>query len=128
MEITTIKFWLVLHGRCRAPPWSSGNVLDHRSLPPVFESRSGHIWRLFRLLLRLITLGGRSAHLASLVHKSGRKTSTIINMDDFTKDLIDEMWRYRISFWFAVIWIGLKHSPTKHYNTLFNSQLKYADF
>ncbi|KAK2160789.1 hypothetical protein LSH36_127g15023 [Paralvinella palmiformis] len=26
-----------------APPWSSGSVLDHRSLPPVFESRRGHI-------------------------------------------------------------------------------------
>ena len=58
-----------------APPWSSGSVLDHRSLPPVFESRRGHIWRLFRLSLRLITFGSRSAHLAYLVHKSGRKTS-----------------------------------------------------
>ena len=63
----------------RAPPWSSGSVLDHRSLPPVFESRRGHIWRLFRLWLRLITFGGRSADLAYLVHKSGRKTSIIIN-------------------------------------------------
>ena len=27
----------------RAPPWSSGSVLDHRSLPPAFESRRGHI-------------------------------------------------------------------------------------
>ncbi|KAK2145685.1 hypothetical protein LSH36_663g01002 [Paralvinella palmiformis] len=26
-----------------APPWSSGSVLDHGSLPPVFESRRGHI-------------------------------------------------------------------------------------
>jgi len=59
----------------KAPPWSSGSVLDHRSLPPVFESRRGHIWRLFRLWLRLITFGGRSAHLAYHVHKSGRKTS-----------------------------------------------------
>ena len=62
-----------------APPWSSGSVLDHRSLPPVFKSWRGHIWRLFRLSLRLITFGGRSAHLAYLVHKSGRKTSIIIN-------------------------------------------------
>ena len=61
-----------------APPWSSGSVLDHRSLPHVFESRRGHIWRLFRLLLRLTTFGGRSAHLAYFVHKSGRKTSIII--------------------------------------------------
>ena len=26
-----------------APSWSSGSVLDHISLPPVFESRCGHI-------------------------------------------------------------------------------------
>ena len=62
----------------RAPPWSNGSVLDHRSLPPVFESRRGHIWRLFRLSLRLNIFGSRSAHLAYLVHKSGRKTSIII--------------------------------------------------
>ena len=63
----------------RPPPWSSGSVLDHRSLPPVFESRGGHIRRLFRLWLRLITFGGRSAHLAAYrVHKSGRKISIII--------------------------------------------------
>ena len=66
------------HHHHGAPPWSSGSVLHHRSLPPVFESRRGHIWRLFRLSLRLITFGGRSAHLAYLVHKSGRKTSIII--------------------------------------------------
>ena len=59
--------------RFGAPPWSSGSVLDHRSLPPV----RGHIWRLFRLSLRLIIFRGRSAHLAYLVHKSGRKTSII---------------------------------------------------
>ena len=61
-----------------APPWSSGSVLAHRSLPPVFESRRGHIWRLFCLSLRLITFGSRSAHLAYIVHKSGHKTSIII--------------------------------------------------
>ena len=61
-----------------APPWSSGSLLDHRSLPPVFESRRGHIWRLFGLSRRLITFEGRSAHLAYLVHKNGRKTTIII--------------------------------------------------
>ena len=55
------------------PPWSSGSVLDHRSLPPVFESRRGHIWRLFHLPLRLITFGSRSAHLAYPVHESAVK-------------------------------------------------------
>ena len=62
----------------RAPPWSSGSVLDHRSLPPVFESRRGHVWRLFHLWIRFITFGGRSAHLAYLVYKPGRKTLIII--------------------------------------------------
>ena len=74
------------YGRLGAPPWSSGSVLDHRSLPPVFESRRGHIWRLFRLSLRLITFGCRSAHLAYHVHKSGRKTSIIILMGDCVCD------------------------------------------
>ena len=36
--------------------------------------------RLFRLWLRLITFRGHSAHLANLVHKSGRKTSIIITI------------------------------------------------
>jgi len=62
----------------RLPPWSSSSVLDHRSLPPMFESRRGHIWRLFHLWLRFITFGGSLAHLAYHVHKSGRKTSIII--------------------------------------------------
>ena len=60
-----------------APPCSSGSVLHHISLPPGFESRSGHIWRLFQLWLRLINFGGRSAHLAYHVHKMGRKTQII---------------------------------------------------
>ena len=55
-----------------------GSALDHRSLPPEFESRRGHTWRVFHLLLRFITFGGRLAHLAYHVHKSGRKTAIII--------------------------------------------------
>jgi len=59
---------------------SNGSVLDHRSLPPVFESRREHIWRMFHLWLRFITFGGHSAHLAYRVYKSGPRTSiTIIN-------------------------------------------------
>ena len=77
-QILQISSWEAIFSLpIRAPPWSSGSVLDHRSLPPVFESQRGHIWRLFRLSLRLITFGSRSAHLAYLVHKSGRKTSII---------------------------------------------------
>ena len=52
-----------------------GSVLDRRSLPPEFESWRGHIWRVFHFRLRIIPRGGRSAHLAYQVHKSGRKTS-----------------------------------------------------
>jgi len=63
---------------CRAPPWSNGSVLDQRSPSPVFESRRGHIWRVFHLWLRFISFGDRSAHLSYDVHKSGHKTSIII--------------------------------------------------
>jgi len=89
--ILVVKHWLfqvhyllniILIMTVGAPPWSSGSVLDHRSLLLVFETRRGHIWRLFHLWLRLITFGGRSAHLAYCVHKSGCKTSIIsINYD-----------------------------------------------
>jgi len=44
----------------------------------MFQSWREHIWRWFHLWLRLITFGGRSAHLAYLVHKSGHETSIII--------------------------------------------------
>ena len=54
-----------------APPWSNGSVLYHRTLPPMFEYRCGHIWRVFHLWLR-------STHLAYHVHTSGRKTLIII--------------------------------------------------
>ena len=72
----------------RAPPWSSGSVLDYRSLPTVFESRRGHIWRLFHLWLRFITFGGRSVHLAHHVHKRGRKTPIIIIIIHMIWDLL----------------------------------------
>ena len=55
-----------------------GSALDHRSPPPEFESRLGHIWRLFHLILQFITFGSHLAHLAYLVHKIGCKTSIII--------------------------------------------------
>jgi len=56
----------------------TGITLDHRSVPPQFESQLGHIWRLFHLWLCFISFGSRSAHLAYHVHKSGRKTSIIV--------------------------------------------------
>ena len=52
-----------------------GSALDHRSLPPEFESWRRRIWRVFHLWLRFINFGGRSAHLPYHVHKSGRKIS-----------------------------------------------------
>jgi hypothetical protein len=42
------------------PPWSNGLRVG----PPEFESRSGHIWRVFHLWLRSIPYGGHPAHLA----------------------------------------------------------------
>ena len=54
------------------------SVLGHRSLPPGFESRYGFTWRLFHLWFRFIIFGCPSAHLAYHLHKSGRKTPTII--------------------------------------------------
>ena len=32
----------VTYACMEAPPWSNGSMLDHSSLPPVFESRRGH--------------------------------------------------------------------------------------
>jgi len=73
---------MILHESSRVPPgvpsWSSGRVLGHRSLPPVFKSRHGYTWRLFQLWLRFIIFGGCSTHLAYHAHKSGHKTSIII--------------------------------------------------
>ena len=46
------------------------------SVAPRFKLRPGYIRRVFHLSLRLITFGGRSAHLAYLVHKGGLKTAT----------------------------------------------------
>ena len=57
-----------------------GITYDYRSLPPEFEFWHGHIWRVFHLWFHLITFGGRSAHLAYHVHKSGHKTSIIITI------------------------------------------------
>jgi len=67
---------VLLHFVCIIQVWSSGSMFDHRSLPPVFESQCGHIWRLFCLWLCFITFGGRSAHLAYHVQKSGHQSST----------------------------------------------------
>ena len=77
----------------------TGSSLDHRSLPPEFESRSGHIWRLFHLWLCFITFGGRSAHLAYHMHKSGRKTS-IINI--YSHRLISTCQKVSI-LWFSTL-------------------------
>ena len=63
--------------RCLPLHGLTGRALDHRSLPHVFESRRGHIWRVFHLWLCFITFGGRSAHIAHHVHKRAGKTSIL---------------------------------------------------
>ena len=60
------------------------SALDHIALLPEFESRRWHIWRALHLWLRFITYGCRSAHLAYLVHKNGRKTSITIIVSSIT--------------------------------------------
>ena len=72
----------VIENLLGGPPWSSGSVLDYRSLPPMFESQCGHIWRMFHLWLCFITFGGRSAHLAYHVHKNSCKTPIIIIIEN----------------------------------------------
>jgi len=69
------------------PLWSNGSVLDHRSLPPMFESWHGHIWMLFHLWFCLITFGGRLAHLAYHVHEIDHKTPIII-----MQSLLQQLW------------------------------------
>ena len=75
LNIIAFNHWIFKH--IKASFWSSSSVLDHRSLPPVFESRRGQTWRLFLFLLHFIIFGGRSAHLAYHMHKSGGKTAII---------------------------------------------------
>ena len=53
---------------CHQPPSSSSNVLDHRSLSPVFESRRGQISWLFHPRLHFITVENRLTHLAYYLH------------------------------------------------------------
>ena len=89
--------WVLFKNIEGAPPWSSSSVLDHRSLPPMFESQHGHIWRLFHLWLHFITFRGCSAHFAYHVHKSGRKTPIIIIMN------IEQHNCFKVSLWYPCI-------------------------
>jgi len=54
----------------------TGIVVGHRSIAPGFKPWLGYVRRVFHLLLCLITLGGRSAHLAYHVRKRYCKTAT----------------------------------------------------
>jgi hypothetical protein len=52
-------------------------AVGHRSIAARFKPQLGYVRRGFHLSFRLTTLEGRSAHLAHLVHKDGRrKTAT----------------------------------------------------
>jgi len=64
-----LVFEVCLHGL-------TGSTVGHRFIAPAFKPRLGYVRRVFHLSFRLINFGGRSAHLAKLVHKSGHKTST----------------------------------------------------
>ena len=92
-----LQIWTYL--RCRRLRGLVGSALDHISLPPVFESRGGHIWMLFPLWLRFITVRGRSTHLAYHVHKSGRETFIIIF---HVSSYWNKSWIKIITFFFLV--------------------------
>ena len=94
----------------RVPQWSNSSVLDHRSLPPVFESRRGHIWWMFHLWICLITFGGRSAHLTYHVHKSGHKTPIIIIINK--NNPLHHIWSQLDHIWSQLdhIWITSDHN------------------
>ena len=62
----------------------TGSAVGRISIAPGFKPRLGYFRRVFHLSLRLITFGGRSAHLAYLVQKSGRKTTTFIHRHTHT--------------------------------------------
>ena len=55
----------------------TGSAVGHRSIAPGFKSRLDYIIRMFHLSLLFSTVGGRSGHLAYLVHKRGHKTATV---------------------------------------------------
>ena len=58
-----------------------------RSIPPRFKLRTDYVRRVFNLSLRPIFFGNGSAHLAYLVHQSGRKTFTVYPFWDTFKDI-----------------------------------------
>ena len=54
----------------------TGSAVGHISIAPGFKPWPGYVRRVFNLSPCLITVGGRSAHLGYIMHKSGRKTAT----------------------------------------------------
>ena len=87
----------------------TGGALDHRSLPPEFESRRGHIWRVFHPWLSFIILGGRSAHLAYHVNKSVRKTS-IITLSNYLRMSAYLLRNFKRIYHFKMSPAGLVHT------------------
>jgi len=70
--------YVPFHAKCGAPPWSSWQRIGPQITTTWVRISAWPIWRVFHLWVRFITFGGRSAHLADHVHKSGRKTLIII--------------------------------------------------
>jgi len=57
----------------------SSRAAGHILLTQVFSSRPDYVTRVFHRSLHLITFGGRLAHLAYHMHKSGHNTATILH-------------------------------------------------
>ena len=64
---------LITKGRLRG---LTGSAVEHGSIAAGFKPRPRYVRRMFHLSLRSITFEGFAAHLAYLVHNSGRKTGT----------------------------------------------------
>ena len=73
LYIILLTRWITYLGRLYS---LTGSVVGHISIAPGFKRRPDYVRSVFHLSLRLVIFGGRSAHLAYLLHKIGRKTAT----------------------------------------------------
>jgi len=96
----------------------TGSVLDHRSLPPEFESRRGHIWRVFHLWPCLITFGGRSVHSAYHVLLTNQSLM-MLSLPSFN---VTKIWHISVRIWALVGLICFHLAPIPFILGAFTSQ------
>ena len=81
-----------------------GSDLWSNMLPLEHGDALGYIRRMFHLSLRLITVGGQSAHLLYIVHKSARKTATLATLTFSHTVVIDHLADTLIQYYYPYIW------------------------